>query len=139
MNECHKDYFHEKGLKNTPMRDRVYHVLVNKALTAEDVFETLRKDNPNIVFSTVYRTLEQFSETGITERIFLDNENKTRYQIKDEHIGHAHQLICTNCHQVIALKTCPVESITTEIQASNKFMIQYHQLRFYGLCQDCQA
>ena len=139
MNECHKNFFHEKGLKNTPMRDRVYHVLFNKALTAEDVFDVLKKENQKIVFSTIYRILEQFSENGITERLFLDNENKTRYQIKDDHIAHAHQLICTKCHQVVALTTCPVESITSEIQSTTKFKIQYHQLRFYGLCQDCQA
>lgn len=139
MTDCHKDFFHKKGLKNTPMRDQVFHVLVNKALTAEDVFETLRKKDKKIVFSTIYRILEQFSEYGIAKRMFLDNENKTRYQLLDEHAGHSHQLICTTCHQVIPLLTCPVEGLTEDIQKNTRFKIQYHQLRFYGLCQDCQA
>lgn len=139
MHDCHKDFFHTKGLKNTPTRDWVYHTLTHKALTAEDVYLALLKQKKKIVFSTIYRILEQFSEHGITERLFLDNENKTRYQLKEEHDDHVHQLICTQCHEVVNLSTCPVEGLTQDIQKASNFKIVYHQLRFYGLCQKCRA
>lgn len=139
MNDCHKDFFHDKGLKNTPIRDRVYHSLNQKALTAEEVYFHLRQQGETMAFSTIYRVLEQFSDVGITERLYLDNENKTRYQLKSDHDHHVHQLICTACHTVIHLEECPVESLVDDVAKHHRFKVHQHHLRFYGLCQKCQA
>ena len=140
MNHCHKDFFHEKGLKNTPIRDRVLHTLATKALTAEEVYQVLFLAGEKMAFSTIYRVLEQFSDVGIAERVYLDHENKTRYQQKTNHDhGHLHQLICTKCHEVIVLEECPVDDLTQGIAIKNHFKVERHQLRFYGLCQHCQA
>ncbi len=57
MTHCHKDFFHEKGLKNTPIRDRVLHTLGTKALTAEDVYQILFLAGEKMAFSTIYRVL----------------------------------------------------------------------------------
>ena len=140
MTHCHKDFFHEKGFKNTPIRDRVLHTLGTKALTAEDVYQILFLAGEKMAFSTIYRVLEQFSDVGITERVYLDHENKTRYQQKrDLHHGHTHELICTKCHEVIVLEECPVDQLTADIAKKNQFKVDHHQLRFYGLCHHCQA
>jgi Fur family ferric uptake transcriptional regulator len=135
---CHRDYFHEKGLKNTPARDRVIHLLENKVLTAEDVYLLLVQDGFKISFSTVYRILEQFSEHHVTQRVYLDKENKTRYQLLSDH-DHHHQLICTACHEVIVIDACPLDSITEDYAKQFNFKIQDHQFVMYGRCQKCHS
>lgn len=64
------DKLKEKGLKVTRQRLAILEVLVeeNFPLSAQNIFSKLRRNNPNLRLSTVYRTLNSFVEKKIVRK-----------------------------------------------------------------------
>ena len=63
--EHFKELLKNKGLKMTTQRGIILEVLSecpNQHLTAEDIYELVRKKQPEIGIATVYRTLQLLSE-----------------------------------------------------------------------------
>jgi len=76
-----------KGLKVTPQRIAILEVVLslNNHPTIENITEFLRLNYPTISLTTIYRSLELFSEKGIVTRIQTEN-NLVRYDcIIEEH------------------------------------------------------
>jgi Fur family transcriptional regulator, ferric uptake regulator len=137
--DCHRDFFHQHQLKNTPIRDLVIHLLESHSpLTMEKIFELVQKQMPKkkISYSTIFRILEQFLNVNIIEKIKLETETTPLYQLKHEH--HHHQLVCTKCKHVITLHECPLENLDEKFAKVHHFQVHHHQFTLYGLCEDCQ-
>lgn len=68
----YRDYLHRYGLKNTRHRQLILQLLLASegVLTAEDIYQQLCEQGAEINFSTVYRILENFTQKGLTERVF---------------------------------------------------------------------
>ena len=66
MNESLKaeDIIRQYGLKLTQPRLKVLRLLLSRqeVLTADEIYEALVKEGASLNFSTVYRTLETFSD-----------------------------------------------------------------------------
>ena len=89
----------EKGLKMTRQRLVVLEVLAENPeqhLTAEDIYERVKVENPDIGLATVYRTVQLLLELELIDRINLD-DGFIRYEIgsldEEEHQRY-HHLIC---------------------------------------------
>jgi Fe2+ or Zn2+ uptake regulation protein len=136
MKTCHRDFFKQHGLKNTPSRDRVFHLLEKEVLTAEQIFHTMQQHDQTVSFSTVYRILEKFVAKGIIEPLKLNNENSVYYQLITDH--HHHQLVCTACHHIQTIEECPLDDFEQKLAKDHQFLVHHHQMTLYGLCQDCQ-
>ena len=73
--EKFKEMLREKGLKVTNQRILVLEVLADhrdKHLTAEDIYELVREDYPEIGLATIYRTVQLLLEMQLVDRINLD-------------------------------------------------------------------
>jgi DNA-binding PadR family transcriptional regulator len=81
MKTCHKEFFQNHGLKNTPSRDAVFHLLDSQLMTAEQLYQQLTEDGYTLSFSTVYRILEKFLEKNIIEVVKFQNETSVYYQV----------------------------------------------------------
>jgi Fur family transcriptional regulator, ferric uptake regulator len=136
MKTCHKDFFQEHGLKNTPSRDAVFHLLENQLMTAEQLYQQMTEDGYSLSFSTVYRILEKFLEKNIIEIVKFQNETSVYYQLKINE--HHHQLVCTKCRHIENIEECPLEAIEQSVAEKHHFVIEHHQMVFYGVCQQCQ-
>jgi Fur family ferric uptake transcriptional regulator len=136
MKTCHKDFFQDHGLKNTPSRDAIYHLLEDQLLTADQVFQKLIAKGFSLSFSTVYRILEKFVEKGIVEAVKLQGEASVLYQVVSTH--HHHQLVCTRCHQIETIEECPIDAFEQMIAKQHKFTIESHQMILYGICDHCK-
>lgn len=135
---CHRDFFHQHHLKNTPARDMVIHLLeIHQPITLDQLFTLIKKTKPakQISHSTVFRILEQFLKVEIIEKVSLEIEATPFYQIKDHH--HHHQLVCTNCKKIITTSECPLGSFEISLAKKHQFQLHHHQLTLYGLCADC--
>jgi Fur family ferric uptake transcriptional regulator len=78
-----KEILKQKGLKVTNQRVRVLEVLSNspdKHLTAEEIYELIKVDYPEIGLATVYRTIQLLLELNLIDRINLD-DGFVRYEI----------------------------------------------------------
>lgn len=132
------DLFQQKELKNTKGRALILSLLkdAKAPLTAEEIYSKLR--NKGINLSTVYRTLNTFSEYGIVlKEVNKDKENIFTL-IKDEHDDH-HILVCSKCHKVVQLKGCPYHEVNEKIEEETGFKIHDHSTEIYGICPDCLA
>ena len=80
-----KKLLKEKGLKVTRQRLVVLEVLAENPeehLTAEEIYERVKADNPDIGLATVYRTVQLLLELELIDRINLD-DGFARYEIGD--------------------------------------------------------
>lgn len=140
--EDFKKLLKEKGLKVTRQRLVVLEVLAENPqehLTAEEIYERVKVDNPDIGLATVYRTVQLLLELELIERINLD-DGFVRYEIGDtqdgEHHRH-HHLICLRCGGVTAFQKDMLEALETGVQAALGFQVTDHEVKLYGICKDC--
>lgn len=74
--EKFKEMLKEKGLKVTNQRLLVLEVLADQRdrhMTAEDIYELVKEDYPEIGLATIYRTVQLLLEMQLVDRINLDD------------------------------------------------------------------
>lgn len=141
--ELLKQKLREKGLKVTQQRLLVLSVLElngGRHMTAEDVYELVSEDYPEIGLATVYRTLQLLWEMQLVDRINLD-DGCVRYEIghllSGESKHNHHHLICRACNKVIPFDADLLDDLERHIEESAGFHVLDHELKFYGLCREC--
>ncbi|MDZ7739286.1 MAG: Fur family transcriptional regulator [Bacteroidales bacterium] len=89
----------EKGLKVTPQRIAVLEALqASKGHpSAEIIYETVRKKNPNIAVATIYKILQTFEKNDIIRRINTGGDI-IRY---DADLHHHHHLYSSESERVV--------------------------------------
>lgn len=144
--EKFKEMLKEKGLKVTNQRLLVLQVLAehkDEHMTAEDIFELVREDYPEIGLATIYRTVQLLLDMQLVDRILLD-DGCVRYEIsefldeRDGHRHHHHHLICTECGSVTAFRDDLLEELEVYIERETGFQVTDHELKFYGMCRKCR-
>jgi len=130
----------EKSYKVTPQRQIILKVLlenIQKHLSAEDVYEIVKKKHPEIGMATVYRTLDLLVELGILQKMNF-GDGKTRFELNDENVHHHHHLICLSCGKVLEFELDLLDDLEERIAKKTDFDIVDHKLKFYGYCSDCR-
>lgn len=144
--EKFKEMLKEKGLKVTNQRLLVLQVLAehgDEHMTAEDIFELVKEDYPEIGLATIYRTVQLLLDMQLVDRIMLD-DGCVRYEIGDfldeqeGHRHHHHHLICTECGSVSAFRDDLLEDLEAYIEEETGFQVTDHELKFYGVCKKCR-
>ena len=70
-------------------------------MCAEDVYEFVRDNNPEIGLATVYRSLELFTSLELLKKLDF-GDGRSRYELNDHNLSHSHyHLICLKCGKVI--------------------------------------
>ena len=70
-------------------------------MCAEDVYEFVRDNNPEIGLATVYRSLELFTSLELLKKLDF-GDGRSRYELNDHNLAHSHyHLICLKCGKVI--------------------------------------
>lgn len=138
-----KEMLKAKGLKVTNQRLVVLEVLAehqDRHLTAEDIYELVKEDYPDIGLATIYRTIQLLLEMQLVDRINLD-DGCVRYEIGDLFEGgvkhHHHHLICKSCGKVLPFKDDLLEEVEHHIEETIGFQIVDHELKFFGHCNEC--
>lgn len=124
-------------LKNTKQREAILRIIRNSdaPLSAEAVYEELKKSFPKTAVSTVYRNLEKFEKNGLLRREVL-NDGVLRFSQIEQ---HEHYLVCTSCKKRIALHDCPLSEIEEKLSRETGFEIDGHSLSIYGKCPKCRG
>ena len=102
-------HIRQKGLRNTKQREEIvdFFFHINKHITADELYEQLKKKDPMIGQATVFRTLKHMCECGLADEIKI-GRNKARFEQKYGHEHHDH-LICTKCGRFIEIKSDEIE------------------------------
>lgn len=141
--EKFKEMLKDKGLKVTNQRLLVLEVLSSqrdKHMTAEDIYELVKEDYPEIGLATIYRTVQLLLDMQLVDRINLD-DGCVRYEIGDLFEGeprhHHHHLICRDCGNVIPFKNDLLDELEDYIEKQMGFHVLDHELKLYGQCREC--
>ena len=124
-----------KKVKYSRQREAIKSFLASRRdhPTADNIYESLRKDFPNISLGTVYRNLALLEEIGEVNKITLSN-GADRY---DAEIGLHNHFTCKKCNCVLNLDMDNIDHIKDA--ASERFdgSIDGYVAHFYGTCSDC--
>lgn len=107
-----------------------------RQLTAEQLYERLRRQEPGIGRATVFRTLETLVEAGVARRLELDGHVYAYVACLPE---HHHHLACTRCGRVEEIDEAYIRPIAERLAADLGFEIDDARLDFYGRCATCRA
>jgi Fur family ferric uptake transcriptional regulator len=141
--EAEKNIFVEHiqaaGLRRTAQRDLILDTFLSteEHLTSEDLYTLVRRQDPNVGQTTVYRTLKLLTDAGLAREVRF-GDNKTYYEHHYNHEHHDH-MICTECGQVIEFYSPDIESLQDEMADNFGFKPTHHSLRLWGICARCQA
>ena len=132
-----------KGLKVTNQRLLVLEALAacpDRHLTAEEIYEIIKTDCPEIGLATVYRTIQLLLELHLIDRINLD-DGFVRYEIGNGKEGGTkhrhHHLVCRKCGRVISFQDDLLEELEDKIVKTSGFQVMDHKVKLYGYCKEC--
>ncbi len=133
------EHLKSAGFKKTSQRELILEVFLRTEghLSAEDLYNLVKVEDPTVGFTTVYRTLKLLHECGLAREERL-GDGRARYEHNYNHQHHDH-LICTECNTLIEFYSEVIERKQDEIAARYHFKPTHHSLRIFGVCADCQA
>jgi Fur family transcriptional regulator, peroxide stress response regulator len=122
--------------RDTKQREAILKILRNTRShpTADQIYDEVRKDIPNISKGTVYRNLQVLGEDGAISLLNIHG-TQSRYEVKQE--AHYH-FRCEKCGRVFDLDEPVDKDLDERISRKTGFSVSHHQTEFRGLCNDCQ-
>lgn len=129
-------YLKKKGLKWTAQREAIleFFLKYEKHVSAENLYDILKKKFPSIGLSTIYRTLKLLSECGLAQASNI--QGCTTFEHKYNHPHHDH-LICTHCGKYVEFINTDIEKLQESVAKEHGFSISGHRLEIFGLCHKC--
>lgn len=136
--EVFEKYLTANGLKQTAHRKLILRTFLTGEghRSVEDIHRDVRRSDPRIGYTTVYRTMKLLSDSGLAREIDL-SDGMTRYEHLYNHAHHDH-MICTECGKSIEFFNAEIEKLQDRASRDLGFRVADHRLQIYGLCVDCQ-
>jgi Fur family ferric uptake transcriptional regulator len=100
-----------------------------RPMSAVEAHESALASIPAIGIATVYRSINEFVESGFLMPISIGTA--IRYEIAAEHHYHFH---CKNCDKVFCIAPCP---FSDRELAPNGYRVDSHDLVLHGVCKVC--
>jgi len=135
--EIFDGFIKSKGLRHTPQRNKILDVFLSseKHVSVDDLYKLVKKQYPDIGYTTVYRTMKLLSESGLCEEIdFGDGVERFEHKYGHEHHDH---LICIKCGRFIEVSSPEVEKIQEVMAKKHSFVTTKHKLDIFGICKGC--
>jgi Fur family transcriptional regulator, ferric uptake regulator len=134
-----RDRMRERGMRWTPQRRLLLNVLAKAQgdhVTAAELLERCRAEDPQTTPSTVYRTLDVLEELGLVRHAH-GADGREEFHVMPER-EHCH-LTCTSCGQTWEIDEAEAEALTSALSRRRGFEIELSHLAVVGLCADCRS
>ena len=128
-------YLEQHNLKHTRQRELILDAFLSarKHVTSEEFYQLVREQNPNIGYTTVYRTMKLLAEAGLAQERHFD-DGVTRYEMEHEHHDH---LVCLRCGRIIEFECPEIEAAQIDVARRHDFEVLRHRHELYGHCAIC--
>lgn len=123
--------------RNTVQKELVLSAVLNLHghVTAEDVYNYIKKDHPTVGRGTVYRNLNILSSDKQIRRVEIPNgPDRYDFTLKD----HYH-VRCVRCGCVEDADIEVFPDLVSKVGDSHGFKVFSYDILFNGLCSRCQA
>jgi Fur family ferric uptake transcriptional regulator len=127
------------GGKRSGKRDHILSIFLRQEghVSADDLFDLVRREAAGIGRATVYRTLQWMVTAGIARKVDF-GEGRSRFEPAYRHPRHFH-LICTTCHSSSEFLSSDVESLMEEVASARQFAPTHSVVQIYGTCEECRT
>lgn len=128
----------QRGLKHSAKRSFIvdYFVARDRHYTVEELYDEIRRERPEIGYSTVYRALKLLVSCGLaSECTFEDSAARYEPTHRSEHHDH---LICRVCGRIIEFENDKIERLQRDVARKYGFHVSAHRLQLYGECRQCR-
>ena len=105
----------------------------NTHLTADEVYNRVKKRVPKVSLGTIYRNLEVLSEHGFIEKIELAGHQK----MFDGNLNKHYHMRCSNCQKLVDVPVDDVKIDVSEIEKSGEYTVVGYRLELVALCRKC--
>jgi Fur family transcriptional regulator, ferric uptake regulator len=124
------------GCRMTPQRLMILET-IEKArghISAEEIYEDIRRRYPALNVSTVYRTLELLKELGLVTETRM-GDGRVRFHSAGHE--HHHHLVCSRCGAVAELAEDELIPLAEALAQKYAFKADLHHLAIFGCCKKC--
>lgn len=123
--------------KRSRQRESIREFLISRKdhPTADIVYASVRRRNPNISLGTVYRNLTLLAKSGEIKRLSL-GDGVDHF---DADTSPHYHFVCRECGSVIDLEMDSIEKIVDAARANFDGQIEGHMTYFYGICSHCKS
>lgn len=132
----HAERLRGAGERVTPQRLLVAGALdaAGRQVTAQELWELLRRRAPGLGRATVFRTLETLVASGVARRLEQDGHVYAYVACRP---GHHHHLACSACGRVEEIGETFIAPVAARVRDELGFEIDDARLDFYGRCASC--
>ena len=103
--------------------------------SADEIYDEIVKEHPNVSRATVYRNLNRLAETGEILKI----ENPDGPDCFD-HLRYQHYHVkCTKCGRISDVDMDYMADLVKAVKDPHGFEFTGHNIMFQGICPDCQT
>lgn len=125
-----------KTIKHSRQREGIKHYLKDRKdhPTAEQIYDALKLEYPNISLGTVYRNLSLLTELGEVQKVAC-GDGIVHY---DPDTSSHYHFTCKECNTVIDLNIEQKDMINALSASDFNGTIEGHSIYFYGTCEKCK-
>lgn len=123
-------------------RNTIQKVLVLEAVkklknhaTAEEIYQLIVKEHPNISKGTVYRNLNRLAENGEIKKIQMPGDIEHFDHICSDH----YHIKCTMCGRIFDVDMDYIPDLVRNIKDTHGFLFETHDIVFKGICPECRG
>jgi len=123
------------NLKVTPQRMAIYRELVGSTEhpTVDAMFQTVKKEYPNISYDTVSRTMLTFAEIGMVDLVEVYGGAK-RF---DPNVTNHHHLHCVSCGKILDFHNDEYNNLEIPDHVRQGFKVLTSRVVLKGICNKC--
>lgn len=127
------------GGKRSSKRDLILNVFMRQEghLSADDLYDLVRKEDSGIGRATVYRTLQWMVGAGVARKVDF-GDGRSRFEPSFRHPRHFH-FICHSCHRSSEFLSSDIESLIDEIATAREFAMTQAVVQVFGECDECRT
>ena len=108
----------------------------NCCLSAQDIFDRLRKARRPVGIASVYRALELLAELRLVKRVDA-GDGIARFEPAPIDGDHHHHLVCRDCGKVEAFSDSRLERAIDRVAGGLGYSVDEHEVVLAGVCADC--
>lgn len=108
---------------------------LKRHLTADEVYEFVKRDHPSIGKGTVYRNLAILTEEGAIRKVEVpDGSDRFDFTLKN----HYH-VRCVKCGEVFDVDMDEIPDLQKKIHDTHGMEFLTYDIFFKGICPECRA
>ncbi len=126
------------GLKHTAQRDAILRTFLEtrEHLSTDELYRLVKRKDPAIGITTVYRTLKLLAECGLASAVAF-HDGIARYEHQFNRRSH-HHMVCLECGSSVEFFSPEIDQLEQEIGRKHHYLPTRHTFQIYGVCEDCR-